>query len=136
MVSQSDQQLREIMANYFGMIALIDHYVGRMLIALQEMGIADNTCVVYTADHGEWLGDHGLILKDPMPYDGLLRIPLIVRGPGVARNQLVSQPVSTLDIALPFYDWAGIKSEVPLDGRSLGQLLAGQDEQRDCPLDE
>ena len=136
MVPQSDQQLREIMANYFGMISLIDHNIGRMLIALQEMGIADNTYVVYTADHGEWLGDHGLILKGPMPYDGLLRIPLIVRGPGVARNQVVSEPVSTLDVAPTFFEWAGIKAEVPLDGRSLGPLLAGQEEQRDCALDE
>ena len=44
--------------------------------------------VIYTSDHGDWLGDHGLILKGPMPYEGLLRIPLLVKGPGIAAGQV------------------------------------------------
>ena len=80
---QSDEQLREIIANTYGQIALIDHGVGRMLIALEEAGLAENTIVIYLSDHGDWLGDHGLILKGPMHYEGLLRVPLIMRGPGI-----------------------------------------------------
>ncbi|WP_415403870.1 sulfatase-like hydrolase/transferase [Tateyamaria sp. SN3-11] len=80
---QSDEQLREIIANTYGQIALIDHNVGRILAALEANGLADNTIVIYISDHGDWLGDHGLILKGPMHYDGLLKVPMIVRGPGV-----------------------------------------------------
>ena len=60
---QSDRQLRDLIANYYGMISLIDHNVGRILAALDAFGLADGTLVVYSTDHGDWLGDHGLILK-------------------------------------------------------------------------
>ena len=99
---QSDDQLREIIANTYGQIALIDHNVGRILTALDEMGIADNTIVIYISDHGDWLGDHGLILKGPMHYDGLLRVPMIVRGPNVPKGKKVDEPVSTLDLGPTF----------------------------------
>ena len=72
---QTDEQLREIIANTYGQIALIDHNVGRLLEALAKTGLAEKTMVVYTSDHGDWLGDHGLILKGPMHYERLLRVP-------------------------------------------------------------
>ena len=95
---QTDRQLRDLIANYYGMISLIDHNVGRILIALQELGLADDTLVVYPTDHGDWLGDHGLILKGPMMYEGLLRVGLLARGPGVPAGKVVADPVSTLDV--------------------------------------
>ena len=58
--------MRALIANYYGMMALIDHPVGRIRIALDELGPADNTQMVFTSDHGEWLGDHGLLVKGPM----------------------------------------------------------------------
>ena len=70
----SDEHLREIIANIYGQIALIDHSVGRILAELDEQGLADNTYAVYTSDHGDWLGDHGLVLKGPMPFEGLLNV--------------------------------------------------------------
>lgn len=72
------------------------------MIALQEAGLAENTIVIYVADHGDWLGDHGLILKGPMHYEGLLRVPMIVKGPGVRAGVAVDQPVSTLDLGPSF----------------------------------
>ena len=80
-------QLRDLIANYYGMISLIDHNVGRILAGARRLGLADNTLVVYSTDHGDWLGDHGLILKGPMAYEGLLRVGLLVRGPGVPEGQ-------------------------------------------------
>jgi hypothetical protein len=56
-------------SNYYGMISLIDHSVGRLLTALRDLGIDDNTLVVYSTDHGDLLGDHGLYLKGPTPYE-------------------------------------------------------------------
>ncbi len=104
---QSDERLRHLIANYYGQISLIDHHVGRILIALAESGQAGDTVVVYSSDHGDWLGDHGLVLKGPMHYEGLLRIGLILRGPGVPAGRVVGDPVSTLDLPATFLDWAG-----------------------------
>ena len=78
---QTDEQLREIIANTYGQIALVDHQVGRILIALEELGLRENTIICYTSDHGDWLGDHGLVLKGPMHFEGLLRVPMIWNGP-------------------------------------------------------
>jgi arylsulfatase A-like enzyme len=133
---QTDEQLREIIANTYGQIALIDHQVGRMLSALDEAGLADNTIVIFTSDHGDWLGDHGLILKGPMLYEGLLRVGMIVRGPGVKAGQVVDQPVSTLDLSPTFFELAGIAPQLVQHGQSLRALLAGEDAPRDCARSE
>jgi arylsulfatase A-like enzyme len=122
---QTDEQMREIIANYYGMISLVDHQVGRMLNALQEAGLADNTLVVFTSDHGELLCDHGLMLKGPMHYEGLLRVGLIMRGPGVAVDRVVSDPVSTIDLAATFGDYASTPVNSAIHSKSLRGLLAG-----------
>ncbi len=120
---QSDDQLREIIANTYGQIALIDHNVGRILIALAEAGLADDTIVIYISDHGDWLGDHGLILKGPMHYEGLLRVPMIVRGPGVPAAKVVDEPVSTLDLGSTFFDYGGAEPLLTQHGDSLRPLI-------------
>src|SRR5688572_11481192 len=104
----TDQQLRELIANYYGMISLIDHNVGRILLQLEALGLSENTLVVYSTDHGDWLGDHGLILKGPMAYEGLLRVGLLVQGPGVPKGKIVDDPVSTLDLPATFAEFAGV----------------------------
>ena len=131
----NDAQLRQLIANYYGMIALIDHNVGRILIALRDFGLADNTIVVYSSDHGEWLGDHGLVLKGPMMYDGLLRVGLIARGPGVPAGKVSAQPVSTLDLLPTFLDYAGASALGAVHGSSLRPLIEG-DATRDFALNE
>ena len=78
-------------ANYYGMISLIDHNVGRILAALDDLGLERDTLVVYTTDHGELLGNHGLYLKHPIPYEDLLRVTLVARGPGVAAGRVVAR---------------------------------------------
>lgn len=120
---QNDDQLREIIQNYYGQISLIDHNVGRILIALEEAGIADNTIVIYTADHGDWLGDHGLVLKGPMHYEGLLRVGMIVRGPNVPTGKVVDEPISTLDLTATFCDYAGAEPQLKQHGQSLRPLI-------------
>ena len=134
--AQSDKQLREIIANTYGQIALIDHNVGRILIALEEAGLADNTYVIYISDHGDWLGDHGLILKGPMHYEGLLRVPLIVRGPGVTADRVVREPVSTLDIGPTFLDLAAAEPLQTQHGASLRPLLDDFGATRDYAMNE
>jgi arylsulfatase A-like enzyme len=122
---QTDKQLRELIANYYGMISLIDHNVGRILAALDELGLAQNTLVVYSTDHGDWLGDHGLILKGPMAYEGLLRVGLLARGPGVPAGKVVRDPVSTIDLTATFADYAGVALADARHSLSLKPLIEG-----------
>ncbi|UTW11405.1 sulfatase-like hydrolase/transferase [Marinobacterium rhizophilum] len=133
---QSDLQLRHMIANYYGMISLVDHQVGRILIALEEAGIADDTLVVFSSDHGEMLGDHGLVLKGPMHYEGVLRVGMIVRGPGVPAGKRVADPVSTLDLAPTFSDYAGAPPLHNYHGHSLRPLIETDSASRDCALNE
>lgn len=121
--NDSEAQLRNTIANYYGMISLIDHNVGRILNALDDLGLADNTLVVFTSDHGDWLGDHGMLLKGPMFYEGLLRVAMIARGPGIEADRVINAPVTTTDIAATFLDYAGVDSGQPLHGQSIRSLL-------------
>ncbi len=131
---QTDQQLAEMTANYYGMISLVDHQVGRILAALKESGLDDNTLVVFASDHGDMLGDHGLYLKGPMLYEGVLRVPLIVAGPGVPAGQKIDTPVSTLDLAATFMQSAGLPS-ASMQSRSLHPVI-NEGELRDCAWSE
>jgi arylsulfatase A-like enzyme len=126
MTFQTDAQLRDITANYYGMISLVDHQVGRILAALQAEGLSENTLVVFTSDHGELLGDHGLMLKGPMHYEGLLRVGLLARGPGIGSGQVIQEPVSTLDLAATFADYAATTVTSAVHSTSLRPLLEGQ----------
>jgi len=136
MPTQPDGALRHIIANYFGMISLIDHQVGRIRKALHEYGLDENTLVIFTSDHGDWLGDHGLMLKGPMAYEGVLRVGLVCAGPGVRAGQVVHEPVSTLDLAPTFMDYGKASSLGPLHGKSLRPLLAGEPQTRDFAYSE
>ena len=86
-----------------------------------EMCIRDS----YSTDHGDWLGDHGLILKGPMAYEGLLRVGLLVRGPGVPKGKVVTAPVSTLDLPATFADYAGVPLADARHSRSLKPMIGG-----------
>lgn len=121
---QTDEQLREIISNTYGQIAFIDHSVGRLLLALRDAGLNENTYVVYTSDHGDWLGDHGLILKGPMAFEGLLNVGALVRGPGVPAGKVSDQPVSTMDLGATFLDWAGAAPLGPQHGKSLRKVIS------------
>ena len=122
---QSETQLRDMIANYYGMIALIDHNVGRITEALAANGDDGDTIVVFTSDHGDLLGDHGLYLKGPTLYEGVLRVGMIVQGPGIPANAVVEDPVSTLDMMPTFCDFAGVPPGAELQGQSLRPLIDG-----------
>jgi len=130
----TDIALRDITAIYFGMISAVDTQVGRILDALQAKGELDNTYVVFISDHGEWLGDHGLLLKGPMLYDGLLRVPCLVQGPGVPKGLVLDDPVGTVDVLATATDLTGI-STPENHGRSWRGLWE-QAESRDFALSE
>ena len=93
------------------------------MIALEELGLRENTIIIYSSDHGDWLGDHGLILKGPMHYEGLLRVPMIWNGPGVEAGRVIDEPVGTLDLSATFCDLAGCEPQLTQHGTSLLPVL-------------
>jgi arylsulfatase A-like enzyme len=121
---QTDEQLADMISNYFGMVALVDHGVGRILDALADLDLAEDTVVVFTSDHGDYLGDHGLTLKGPAPYEGLLRVGLIVAGPGVDRGHVVREPISTIDLCETFCDYGGCARGPSRDAQGASLLAA------------
>ena len=117
------------------MIELIDHNVGRMLDALERTGQADNTLVIFTSDHGEMLGDHGLLLKGCRFYEGLVHVPLILRWPGqIAAGTTTDALVELTDLAPTLLDAAGMAVPRHMAGRSLLPLLRGTATEHRCAL--
>ncbi len=116
----------ELQAAYYAMIELIDDNVGRLLDTLEETGQRENTIVVFTSDHGEMLGDHGLVLKGCRFYEGLVRVPLIWSWPGHVEEGMASSALVELtDIAPTLLDFAGVDPAHEMQGRSLAPLLTG-----------
>jgi len=110
-------ELRRSMACYYGMIGLMDREIGRILDALDRLGIADNTLVVFTTDHGHFLGQHGLIAKGPFHYEDLLRLPFVARFPGrIPAGTTRAALQSLVDLAPTFLATAGL----PVPGRMQG----------------
>ena len=118
---------RKITAAYYAMIEEVDSNVGRILQALEESGQADDTIVIYSADHGEMLGDHGIYLKGPHFYEGAVRIPFIIRWPGQYKAGLKSDAlVEMVDVVPTLLDACGIPVPQGVQGRSLTSLLKGE----------
>ncbi len=118
---------QQIVAAYYAMIELIDDNLGRLLDALDESGQRENTIVIFTSDHGEMLGDHGLLLKGCRFFEGLVRVPLVVSWPGVIAGGVVSDALVELtDIAPTLLDAAGVDIPWQMTGRSLLPVLTGE----------
>jgi arylsulfatase A-like enzyme len=115
----TDHERLTILAAYYGMIAQLDHAVGRLLDAIDARGLAGETLVVFTADHGDFMGDHQMVLKGPIHYEALIRVPLIVRGPGFARGAVVADPVGTIDVAPTVLTACGMPLPASCQGRPL-----------------
>ena len=113
---------------YAALIELVDRRVGDMMDALERRGMLDNTVVVFTSDHGEMLGDHRLWAKRVM-YEGSLRVPLIVAGPGIAGGRVSNALVELLDLNATLCDLAGLPAQSELDTRSFGAVLRGEAEE-------
>ncbi len=123
----ADFNADQITAAYYAMIELIDDNLGRLLDALDASGQRDNTIVIFTSDHGEMLGDHGLLLKGCRFFEGLVRVPLIIRWPGHIQAGLVSDALVELtDIAPTLLHAAGLPTPEKMTGRSLLPLCTGE----------
>jgi choline-sulfatase len=113
---------------YLAACTWLDEKVGAILDELEKLGLADNTLVVFTSDHGDMLGEKGQWFKR-LYFEWSARIPLILRLPGKARAGMrVSSLVSLVDLLPTFAEAAGVAVETPLDGKSLIPLLDGRED--------
>lgn len=122
-IDELDQ--RQLRATYYGMIGSVDAQVGRVLDALDELGLAEDTLVVLTADHGEQLGDHWLVEKVGW-WDESYQVPLLVRDPRAhpsVAGRRVEACTEHVDVMPTILDWLGIDVPATVDGRSLLAFL-------------
>jgi arylsulfatase A-like enzyme len=119
----TEETYREAAAKEYGSIAFIDDTIGEILRTLDETGQADDTIVVFTSDHGEMFGDHGLMLKGAMHYRPALRVPLLVATPGRAGGQVCEALVGTVDLAQTLLDLTGVAPFEGMQGEILTPLL-------------
>ncbi|HUS93192.1 MAG TPA: sulfatase-like hydrolase/transferase [Phycisphaerae bacterium] len=102
------EEVRKDMACYYGMVSFMDRQIGETLAALDRLGLTESTLVVFSTDHGHFLGQHGLIAKAIHHYEDLLRVPFVVRWPGRAPAGQVSQAIQNLvDLTPTFLAAAG-----------------------------
>ena len=120
----SDAQIAKARAAYYGMVSFIDEQVDHVLKALEANGLSDNTLVVYTSDHGEMLGEHGLWWKSSF-YEPSVRVPLIAAWPGrIEGGSRVDTPVSLLDLTRTIVDAAGADADGIVGDNLLGPPLS------------
>lgn len=114
------EDLRKNIAVYFGMVTMLDKYIGKILQELARLGLEEETIVVFTTDHGHFLGQHGLVTKGPFHYEDLIKVPLIVRYPGKVPAGQESQALQSLvDLAPTFLTLTG--QEIPRHMTGLDQ---------------
>jgi arylsulfatase A-like enzyme len=117
----SEAGLHRVMAYYYANISLIDQQVGWLIALLKEKRLYDNTLVVFTADHGEYMGFHHMTLKANHMYDPLAKVPLLVKWPGGRRAGTVSERlVSNIDLAPTLCRAAGLCPDAGMHGEDLG----------------
>jgi arylsulfatase A-like enzyme len=124
----NERETREAIALTYGMITMVDDAVGRVLAKLKSLGLDRDTVVAFTADHGDLMGDHQLLLKGPFAYRGLVQVPFLwadPASPGRAGSSCAAL-CGTLDMAATFLDRAGIAAFNGMQGRSLVPLAEGR----------
>ena len=122
----NEREAREAMALSCGMIAMIDDSIGQVLARLKANGLADNTVVIFTTDHGDFLGDHRLLLKGPAHYEGITHVPFIWAEPGQQPARRTDVLSGTIDIAPTILDRARIAPYNGMQGMSVVSAIAGE----------
>ena len=131
-VMTDEAALRRIAAGYFALITHLDEQIGTVLKAAEELGLLDRTRVAYTSDHGELFGAQGVFGKKNL-YEGAIRVPLLISGPGVPQGRVVQQHASHVDLFPTLVAGAGASltaADADLPGIDLWPAIGGHETRR------
>ena len=126
-----DQHIREAKALTAGMITMIDDHIGRIVQTLKDTNQYDNTVIIFTSDHGDYLGDFNLMLKGPLPLASITRVPMIWSDPATRAGVKTQALASTIDISASILERAELAPYHGIQGRSFLNALDGQSPHRD-----
>lgn len=121
---RTPEAIRSEMADYYASITATDFQIGRLLRELDRLGLTENTVIVFAGDNGLALGSHGLLGKQNL-YEHSTRVPLIISGPGIARNRRSDALCYLTDLPTTLCTLAGSKAPTSSEGRDLGPVLRG-----------
>jgi arylsulfatase len=120
-----DQLIQQVRAIHYGMINFIDYTIGRVIDTLEHLGLVEDTIIIFTSDHGDSMGAHGLIQKQNMFYDSFTHVPLIVSWPGIIKASRCSHLIELIDIMPTLLELSGNPVPLGVQGRSFAQQLLG-----------
>jgi arylsulfatase len=120
-----DQVIQKVRAIHYGMINFIDDTIGKVMETLERLGIADDTVILFTSDHGDSMGAHGLIQKHNMFYDSFTHVPMIVSWPGKINTGRCSHLTELVDIMPTLLELSGSTIPLGVQGKSLAPYLLG-----------
>ncbi len=135
LVDLSEDDIKRTLAAYYGMVTCMDEMIGKILDTLEAEGMLEDTYIIYTSDHGESLGEHGIFYKQ-CSYEGSVGVPLIFSGPDIPKGNKVDMPVSLIDLYPTILDCAGLETEADRDGISWKKVVTQKDVGREVVFSE
>ena len=122
-----ESEARDIVAKTYGQITMIDDAIGGVVAALERLGLRENTVICFMSDHGDYLGDHGLMLKGPMHYQSIIRVPFLWADPDPKYNRgRIDTAGSTLDLAQTILTRAGLQPYNGIQGEDLLDVFSAK----------
>jgi arylsulfatase A-like enzyme len=128
---ETEADMRKLIAKYWGLVSQVDQSVGKILDKLKELGLDENTIVVFTSDHGDMMGAHNMVEKQVM-FEEAIRVPLLLKVPFLKGQQKkITQRVSQVDLVPTLLDLMGADVAGHLQGKSLLPLIKGEETKGD-----
>ena len=124
----TEDDAKQVIAASYGMEKMVDDAIGEILDALNTYGLSQNTVIIFTSDHADLGGDHRFFFKGPFLYQGLVKIPFLIKVPNGQANKNCSSPASSIDIPETILELAGIPVPDFMQGKSLIQILQNPEE--------
>ena len=127
--SYTDEEITQIKKYYYSMITFIDSQIGRIIDKLKEKDEFENTIIIFTSDHGEYLGDYGMLRKGTIMYDSIIKTPLLFYGKNIVKN-VSDEIVENVDIVPTILDLIGKEIPYGIQGHSIKNILTGEDKNK------
>jgi len=136
----NQEEAKKFIALTYGTVTLIDHNIGQVISALDRLGYSENTAVIYTSDHGDLMGEHGLLFKGPSPFNAVFQVPLIMRVPRITTPSITDSLASSIDLPISMMSLLKIRERYrppDMQGHDLTPILKDSEKEvRDCCLIE